>query len=74
MPIAIAHCPVSHLDFVRITDLEGTTTRIVCPEYDEAAQACRLKARAARGGPLATLLARTEEGTLAAHGVRCDFA
>ena len=74
MPIATVHCPVSRLDVVRVTDFEGMTTRIVCPEYDEGANACRLKTGAAQGGPLARLLVRTEEGTLSAHGVRCDFA
>ena len=67
------HCPVSHADFVRVTDFEGTTTHIVCPEYDAGSHSCRLKTRAARGGPLGTLLERAQERTLATHGVRCDF-
>ena len=74
MSIATVHCPVSRLDVVRIIDFEGVTSRIVCPEYDEADRTCRLKARAVQGGPLTRLLVRTEEGTLAAHGVRCNFA
>jgi hypothetical protein len=74
MPIATVHCPVSRTDVVRVTDLEGMTTRIVCPDYEDTAGTCRLKARVAQGGPLARLLERTQEGTLAAHGVRCDFA
>ena len=74
MPITSIHCPVSHADVVRVTDFEGTTTRVVCSEYNEADDTCRLKTRAAAGGPLTRLLERTEEGTLAAHGLRCDLA
>ena len=74
MPITSLHCPVSHSDVVRVTDLEGSTTRVVCSEYNEADASCRLKTHAAAGGPLSRLLERTEEGTLAAHGVRCDLA
>lgn len=74
MPIAPMHCPVSHADVVRVTDFEGATVRIVCGEYDEATEACRLKARAMTAGPLSRLLERTEEGTLGSHGIRCDLA
>lgn len=74
MPIAPLHCPVSHADVVRVTDFEGTTVRVVCSEYDETSKACRLKTRTATAGPLTRLLERTEEGTLASHGTRCDLA
>lgn len=74
MPIAPMHCPVSHADVVRVTDFEGATLRIVCTDYDETTGACRLKAHAAAAGPLSRLLERTEEGTLASHGIRCDLA
>ena len=74
MAIEPVHCPVSRADVVRLIDFEGRTTRVVCPEYDEPGGTCRLKARAGQGGPLARLLERTEEGTLATHGVRCDLA
>ena len=74
MPITPTYCAVSRMDVVRVTDLEGTTIRVVCPEYDEASGTCRLKASAAAGGPLGRFLERTQERTLAAHGVRCDLA
>jgi hypothetical protein len=32
-----------------------------------------LKTREVSGGPLARLLERTRDGTLATHGVRCDL-
>ena len=74
MPITTIHCPVSGSDVVRVTDFEGNTTRVVCVEYDETLNACRLKDRASREAPLGRLLARAREGTLATHGTRCDFA
>lgn len=74
MPIAPIYCPVSHADVVRVTDFEGATVRIVCSDYDETNQECRLKSRAAAAGPLTRLLERTHEGTLASHGTRCDLA
>jgi hypothetical protein len=74
MPIVPVHCPVSHADVVRLTDLEGGTVRIVCPEYDPPSSACRIKQQANTGGPLARLIERTSEGTLAEHGVRCELA
>ena len=74
MPIVTIHCPTSRSDVVRITDFEGATTRVVCAEYDEASETCRLKTRALGDAPLARLLERADEGMLAAHGVRCDFA
>lgn len=74
MAIMPVYCPVSHADVVRVTDLEGGTARVVCPEYLEPSGTCRVKVRAGAGGPLAQLLERTAEGTLAAHGVRCELA
>ena len=74
MPITTIHCPTSHSDVVRVTDFEGATTRVVCAEYDEASETCRLKTRALEDAPLARLLERAGEGTLATHGARCNFA
>ena len=74
MAIEPVHCPVSRTDVVRVTDFEGRTTRVVCAEYNESDASCRLKSRATLGGPLARLIERTQEGTLATHGVRCDLA
>ncbi len=73
MPINPTHCPVSRADVFRVTDLEGATIRILCAEYDDTTGTCRLKLSATAGGPLARLLERAQEGTLAAHGVRCDL-
>ena len=74
MPIEPVHCPVSHADVVRVTDLEGGNAHILCPEYDEGSGACRIKEQANAGGPLARLIERAYEGTLAEHGVRCELA
>jgi len=74
MPIISTHCPVSRSDVMRVTDLEGVTIRVLCGDYDDSTCACRLKVRAGEGGPLSRLIERAHEGTLAAHGVRCDLA
>lgn len=73
MAIITIHCPVSHSEVVRVTDFEDSTIRVICAEYDDVTRACRLKARASAGGPLARLLDRAEERTLAEHGVRCHL-
>jgi hypothetical protein len=72
--ITPVQCPVSRAEVVRVTDLEGSTVRVICCEYDEATRTCHLKARAGQAGPLGRLLERAAEGTLAAHGVRCELA
>jgi hypothetical protein len=74
MPITTVHCPVSHADVVRVTDFEGTPTRVVCPEFDEPTEACRLKMRASAEPPLTRLLERVDEGTLDVHDARCQLA
>jgi hypothetical protein len=73
MRMTSVRCPVSRADVVRVTDFEDVVTRLVCPEYDEEHATCRLKTREVSGGPLARLLERTRDGTLATHGVRCDL-
>jgi hypothetical protein len=73
MPIMRVHCPVSQLDVVRVTDLDGGAGRILCSDYDEPSRGCRLKARANAESPLARLLERAAEGTLASHDVRCEL-
>jgi hypothetical protein len=73
MPIMTVHCSVSRADVVRVTDLEGATLRVICPDYDEGSRLCRLKTRAQDGGPLARLLVRASAGTLAAHGIECEL-
>ena len=74
MPITTVHCPVSHADVVRVTDFEGATTRVVCPQYDEPGETCRLKSSASTAAPLTRLLQRVDESTLDVHDVRCYFA
>ena len=73
MTITTARCRVLGTTVTCITDLEGTVARVVCPEYDQASSACRIKQRAVTGGPLAQLLGRVADHTLAAHGTRCDL-
>ena len=71
MAINVVHCPVEHAEVFRVTDLKGTTIRIVCADFDEATGLCRLKARTKEGGPLGRLLERAQSGTLDTHDFRC---
>ena len=73
MPITTTYCPVSRTDVVRVTDLEGATVRVVCPQYEEGSASCRLKTAAGKAGPLSQLLERAQERTLGEHGQRCDL-
>jgi hypothetical protein len=71
MPITTVRCDVLGANVRRITDLEGTVIRVICPEYQEPAGICRLRSDASKGGPLSRLLERVDEDTLASHGVLC---
>jgi hypothetical protein len=73
MALALVWCPVLGARISRVTNFEGEATRINCPEYEDFTQTCRRKADALKGGPLAQLLERTSEETLASPGLRCDF-
>lgn len=74
MPISQIHCPISHANVLRVTDLEGAVLRMICVDYDEQSGACRLKRRASEGGPLARLLEGADEGRIGSRGDRCDLA
>jgi hypothetical protein len=71
MPIATAFCHVNGTTVSRVVDLEGEVTKVICPEYVEPTGICRLRSEALKGGPLARLLERVEEDTLAERGARC---
>ena len=73
MTITTSRCYVLRTTVTCVTDLEGTVARVVCSEYDHATGNCRVKQRALTGGPLAQLLGRVADDTLAVHGIRCDL-
>jgi hypothetical protein len=73
MAFASVWCPVLGARISRITTFEGEVTRINCSEYEDSTKTCRRKADALKGGPLARLLERVSEETLASPGLRCDF-
>ena len=73
MAITSVHCPVLGANVTCVTDLEGSVTHIVCAEYDEPMDVCRVKRATLAGGPLSQLLERAAEGRLAVHGTRCDL-
>lgn len=64
-------CPVLGAHVMRVTDLEGNVTRIICTEYDSADGSCRLRKSVSEGGPLAQLLERVSEDTLDTRSVVC---
>jgi hypothetical protein len=55
-------------------NLEGEVTGVICPEYDAVTGLCRRRTDVLRGGPLAQLLERTSEETLADATTRCVIA
>jgi hypothetical protein len=57
-----------------VEDLEGSVVRVICPHYDEPTRSCGLRAAALTEGPLAQLLERVAEDTLASHGRNCVLA
>ncbi|HEX2339515.1 MAG TPA: hypothetical protein VHI98_03465 [Vicinamibacterales bacterium] len=73
MAVKALRCPVLGGTVMRVTDLEGQTTAIICDEYDKPTGECRVKTRAATGGPLAQFLERAAEDTLATRSIRCEL-
>ena len=73
MAVMRVSCPVAHTLVTRVTDLEGNTTQLICPEYVEATGVCQLKTRSLDGGPLSQLLNRLDERTLDRRTTRCDL-
>jgi len=70
MAITSVHCPVLGSHVTRVTDLEGQTTQVICPELERSGL-CRLKRQAQQGGPLSQLLERVSEGTLQTKDLHC---
>jgi hypothetical protein len=73
MSIVPVHRPVSQRTVVRIVDLEGATTTVVCDEFDSVTRTCRMKRRVDDNGPLSRLLERVSEHTLDRRSTQCDF-
>jgi hypothetical protein len=73
MAIESVWCPVLQGNVTRVTSLEGEITALICPEYDEQAGTCRVKAFALQGGPLTQLLEHVAEHTLDRPGPQCNL-
>jgi hypothetical protein len=58
MAVTSVRCTVLGAKVMRVTDLEGNVTKIICTEYVPATGTCRLKKNALDGGPLSQLLER----------------
>lgn len=71
MTIRSVRCPILGARVTTVTDLEGTVTRVICPEYDVSKRTCRRTMSTREGGPLSQLLERVSEDTLDTHSTRC---
>jgi hypothetical protein len=71
MALNSIRCPVLGARVTRVTDLEGTVTRVICPEYDVSNSACRLTLSRREGGPLSQLVERVSENTPETKSTRC---
>ena len=71
MAIRSIRCPILGARVTRVTDIEGTVTRIICSAYDRSTGTCRLIKATLDGGPLSQLLERAAENTLDTHDPRC---
>ena len=71
MAIISKRCPVLGAAVTQVSDLEGSVTTIICPEYEESTGTCRLRKGALQAGPLGQLLERMSEDTLALHNTAC---
>jgi hypothetical protein len=74
MSIKSIHCHVCSASINLVTDFEGHISRVICPHYEAATAACRLKEDATSLGPLSQFLERLSEDTLPTRTVRCDCA
>jgi hypothetical protein len=71
MSLETIWCPVTGGRVSRLTNLEGEVTGVICQEYEAATGACRRRAGVLKGGPLAQLLERVSEETLADATMQC---
>jgi hypothetical protein len=73
MAITMIRCPVAQRSVICDVDLEGTITKVLCPELEERTEICRLKRNELEGGPLSRLLQRASDHTLDRCGLTCDL-
>jgi hypothetical protein len=73
MTMTLTRCRISGMNVTRVTDFEGAVLRVVCPYFDEASRTCSIRTSALTGGPLARLLERVAENSLATLAERCEL-
>lgn len=73
MAIVSEYCAVLGAHILRVTDLEGATNRVICPEYQAPEGVCRRLNDAKRGGPLSQLVERVSKDALRTKDVHCIF-
>ena len=74
MSLQTIWCPVVGAHVSRTTNLEGEVLSVMCPDYENATGFCRRRTAVLKGGPLARLLDRTSEHTLADSTTQCIVA
>lgn len=73
MPITSVQCHVLGSHITRVTDIEGSTIRIICPAFESPTGICKIRRDAFSGGPLSQLLERVAEDTLDVRSTRCNL-
>ena len=73
MAIVSEYCAVLGSHISRVTDFEGATNKIICPDYVTAGGVCRRLKDAKQGGPLSLLLERVSENMLRTKDEHCIF-
>ena len=73
MAISSVRCAVLGAIVMRVTDLEGETTKIMCADYEEPTRVCRPRTSVSQGGMLSQFLERISAGSLDPKNMRGDL-
>lgn len=71
MTMRTIRCHVLGANVVRVSDMEGAVSHVICHAFEPSTGLCRLRRDALSGGPLSQLMERVAEETLAERGGRC---
>jgi hypothetical protein len=73
MAVTSIRCTVLGANVMRVTNLAGNVTKIICSEYVPATGTCRLKKNVLDEGPLSQLLERFVQETSDTRSLRCTL-
>jgi len=71
MTMKTIRCPVLGSTVVRVSDMEGVVSHVMCHAFEPSTGLCRLRRDALSGGPLSQLIERVAEDTLSERGGGC---